>query len=503
MPPSHTEPDLSHDASAPITPTPQPSGDVPLLSVIIPVYNEMATLAKLIERVQRVAVDKEILLVDDGSKDGSREFLHELGARGDPRLRVFFHEVNRGKSAALRTAIAAARGRITLIQDADLEYDPSDYPALIEPIVDGQADVVYGSRFLGNKRRVLLFWHTVGNRVLTLFSNVFTNLNLTDLETCYKAFRTELIQSIPLHAERFGFEAEVTVKISQLGCRIYEVPISYHGREYWEGKKIGWKDGVQALWLILRHSLAPSDAGLTTLRRVDSLRRYNGYLWSRMKPYVSGRVLEIGSGTGGISRHMLGSRRLVVTDTRAEYLDVLRRTFSNYEHVAVHPMTLGAPAPAVESERYDTVVSANVLEHVEDDGAALRQIFDLLEPGGRVVLVVPMLRALYGSIDEAIHHFRRYERAELEEKLAKAGFEVETTAPMNALGIPGWWLNSVVLRRRTVPGIQARVNDLLAPWLRFEEKLGLPVGMSLLAVGRKPAAPALSSPPLSRLRFPA
>ena len=253
MPPSHTEPDLSNDASAPITPTPQPSGDVPLLSVIIPVYNEMATLAKLIERVQRVAVDKEILLVDDGSKDGSREFLHELGARGDPRLRVFFHEVNRGKSAALRTAIAAARGRITLIQDADLEYDPSDYPALIEPIVDGQADVVYGSRFLGNKRRVLLFWHTVGNRVLTLFSNVFTNLNLTDLETCYKAFRTELIQSIPLHAERFGFEAEVTVKISQLGCRIYEVPISYNGREWTEGKKIKWTDAPIALWTLIKY----------------------------------------------------------------------------------------------------------------------------------------------------------------------------------------------------------------------------------------------------------
>jgi SAM-dependent methyltransferase len=163
-------------------------------------------------------------------------------------------------------------------------------------------------------------------------------------------------------------------------------------------------------------------------------------------------------------------------------------------------MTLGEPAPEVESERYDTVVSANVLEHVEDDEAALRQIFALLEPGGRVVLVVPMLRALYGSIDKAIHHFRRYERAELEEKLAKAGFEVETTAPMNALGIPGWWLNSVVLRRRTVPGIQARVNDLLTPWLRFEEKLGLSVGMSLLAVARKPAAPQPVTPSLSRLR---
>ena len=462
--------------------------DAPLLSVLIPVYDEIATLATLIERVQREATDKEILLVDDASTDGSRELLRELGERGDPRLRVFFHERNRGKSAALRTAIGAARGRITLIQDADLEYDPSDYAKLIEPIVDGQADVVYGSRFLGNKRRVLLFWHTVGNRILTLFSNVITNLNLTDLETCYKAFRTELLQSIPLSAEGFGFEAEVTVKIAQLGCRVYEVPISYHGREYWEGKKIGWKDGVQALWLIVRHSLAPGDAGLATLRRVDSLKRYSGYLWSRMRPFVGDRVLEIGSGTGGISRHLLGARRLVVSDPRREYRDLLARLFANYDHVGVRAMTLGERAPEVERERYDTVVAANVLEHVEDDEAALRQIHALLEPGGRVVLVVPMLRALYGQIDRSIHHFRRYERAELEERLEKAGFAVEAMAPMNALGFPGWWLNSVLLRRRSVPGIQARLNDLLVPWLRIEEKLGLPVGMTLLAVGRKPGA---------------
>jgi glycosyltransferase involved in cell wall biosynthesis len=477
-----TAPTASTDATDP------GAGDRPLLSVLIPVYNEMATLAKVVERVQRVPIDKEILLVDDGSRDGSREWLRELGERGDPRLRVFFHEQNRGKSAALRTAIAAARGQITLIQDADLEYDPADYPKLLEPIVDGQADVVYGSRFLGNKRRVLLFWHTVGNRFLTLFSNAFTNLNLTDLETCYKAFRTELLQSIPLTAERFGFEAEVTVKISQLGCRMYEVPISYHGREYWEGKKIGWKDGVQALWLIVRHALAPSDPGLATLRRVDSLHRYNNYLWSRMKPFVGSRVLEIGSGTGGISRHLLGARRFVATDTRPAYRALLGRLFANYDHVSVAKLTLGEPAPEVERERFDTIVCANVLEHVADDEAALRQMHGLLEPGGRLVLVVPMLRALYGEIDRAIDHHRRYERAEIEEKLAKAGFAVETTAPMNALGIPGWWLNSVVLRRRSVPGIQARVNDLLVPWLRIEEKLGLPVGMSLLAVGRVPGA---------------
>lgn len=459
--------------------------DAPLLSVLIPVYNEIATLEKLLARVQAVPIDKELVVVDDGSTDGTRELLREIAAKNDPRVRVFFHERNRGKSAALRTAIGEARGRITIVQDADLEYDPAEFPKVVKPIVEGKADVVYGSRFLGAERRVLLFWHTVGNRVLTLFSNMFTNLNLTDMETCYKAFRTELIQSIPLSSERFGFEAEVTVKVSQLGCRVYEVPISYHGREYWEGKKIGWRDGVQALWLIVKHSLSPGDAGLATLRRVDSLHRYNGFLWSMMRPFVSGRVLEIGSGTGGISRHLLGAKRLVVTDTRPDYRDLLARVFSNYEHVAVAPFTLGEPAPEVAGQQFDTVVCANVLEHVEDDVGGLRQIHDLLAPGGRIVLVVPMLRALYGEIDRAIHHHRRYERAEIEEKLAKAGFELEHFRSMNALGVPGWWLNSVVLRRRSVPGIQARINDWLVPWVRFEQRLGLPVGMSMLVVGRR------------------
>lgn len=468
-------------------PVPTTSDDRPLLSILIPVYNEIATLAKVLAKVKAVPVDKEIVVVDDGSQDGTREWLREEAAKGDPRLRIFFHEQNRGKSAAVRTAIAAARGRISIVQDADLEYDPAEIPKVVKPIVDGHADVVYGSRFLGSERRVLMFWHTVGNRVLTTFSNAFTNLNLTDLETCYKAFRTELLQSIPLTSERFGFEAEVTVKVSQLGCRLYEVPISYHGREYWEGKKIGWKDGVQALWLIVRHSLAPTDAGLTTLRRVDSLQRYNAFLWSLMKPYVAGRVLEVGSGTGGISRKLIGAKQLVVTDPSPAYRDRLARLFSNYDHVSVKELTLGAPAPALAGERFDTVVCANVLEHVEDDAAGLAQIHELLAPGGRVVLLVPMLRALYGEIDRAIHHFRRYERAELAEKLERAGFEVEAMRPINALGIPGWWLNSVLLRRKSVPGVQAWLNDLLTPLVRFEQRLGLPVGMSLVAVARRRA----------------
>ena len=225
------------------------------ISVVVPIYNERATLRELIDRVLAVSFDMEIICVDDGSTDGSREILNELQKKY-PTIRVFLQDQNSGKGAALRRGIEEARGEFVLIQDADLEYDPAEYPLLLEPLISGKADVVYGSRFMGGRpHRVLYFWHSVGNRILTLFSNAVTDLNLTDMETCYKAFRREVIQSIPLEEDRFGFEPEITVKISKRRLRVYEVGISYAGRTYEEGKKIGWKDGIRALWVLLKYSL--------------------------------------------------------------------------------------------------------------------------------------------------------------------------------------------------------------------------------------------------------
>ena len=222
------------------------------LSVVIPCFNEAATIEALIARVSAVTVDKEIIVVDDYSTDGTREILTSLAATAN--LTVLLQERNRGKGAALRAGFATATGDVVLIQDADLEYDPREYPRLLQPILDGNADVVYGSRFSGgDSRRVLYFWHYVGNRMLTLMSNVFTNLNLSDMETCYKVFRREILQKIHIEEDRFGFEPEVTGKIAALGCRIYEVGISYAGRTYDEGKKIGWKDGVRAVWCIVKY----------------------------------------------------------------------------------------------------------------------------------------------------------------------------------------------------------------------------------------------------------
>ncbi|MBS1819482.1 MAG: glycosyltransferase family 2 protein [Acidobacteria bacterium] len=222
------------------------------LSVVIPVYNEAATITSLIERVRAVDIPKEIIVVDDCSTDGTANVLRSLPPSSDLTLR--FHSVNRGKGAALRTGFQAATGDVVVVQDADLEYDPQEYHKLLAPIADGRADVVYGSRFAGGEcHRVLYFWHSIGNRVLTLLSNAFTNLNLTDMETCYKMFRREIIQSISLEEDRFGFEPEVTAKLANMRCRIYEVGISYSGRTYEEGKKIGWKDGVRAVWCILKY----------------------------------------------------------------------------------------------------------------------------------------------------------------------------------------------------------------------------------------------------------
>ena len=221
------------------------------LSVVVPAYNERATIAEILRRIQAagVGLDKEIIVVDDGSTDGTRDVLRAQSLRG---LKVFTHEKNRGKGAALRTGFAAASGDIVIVQDADLEYDPREYPRLVEPILDGRADVVYGSRFLGGPHRVLYFWHYVGNRFLTVMSNILSNLNLTDMETCYKAFRREVLTKIKLKSSRFGFEPEITMKVARLKCRVYEVPISYSGRDYAEGKKIGWKDGLAAIFQLLR-----------------------------------------------------------------------------------------------------------------------------------------------------------------------------------------------------------------------------------------------------------
>jgi len=258
-----------------------------LLTVVVPVFNEQRTLRECLRRVVAAPFEKEILVVDDASTDGSSAIVQEL-SRQYGEIRLLTHAVNQGKGAALRTGIAGAAGDIVIIQDADLEYDPADYPALVRPIEAGHADVVFGSRFLGGEHRVLYFWHSLGNQFLTLLSNAFTNLNLTDMETCYKAFRRSVIQNFVLESDRFGFEPEVTAKVAKSPCVVYEVPISYHGRTYAQGKKITWRDGAAALGHILRYNL---------LRREEQCCRAP---WSQVRGLVEhrGSDTDVSQATG-------------------------------------------------------------------------------------------------------------------------------------------------------------------------------------------------------------
>jgi glycosyltransferase involved in cell wall biosynthesis len=478
---------------------PVQSLESPRLSVVVPCYNERGTVAELLRRVRAVPIPKEILVVDDCSTDGSYEIVQEI-ARNTPEVRHFRQDRNRGKGAALRRGIAEARGEIVIIQDADLEYEPSEYPRLIQPILDGHADVVYGSRFEGYPRRVMMYWHTAGNNLLTWLSNITTNLNLTDMETGYKVFRRDVIQSIRIDSESFGFEPEITAKIAQRGYRIYEVPISYHGREYWEGKKINWKDGFVAIWTILKYGLfvrgASEPGGYITLERMSALSRYNKWIIDRIRPWVGSRVLEVGSGTGNMTRLLYGRDLIVATELEPAYLHILANRFRRQPTVRVASFDLEKePSEELRDCAFDTIVCLNVLEHIDSDVAALGRLFDLLTPGGRLLLLVPADQNLYGTIDKQVGHFRRYSRETLESAIRAAGFELQEMSHHNFFGRFGWWLNGRVLKRQHLPAAQSLIFDWLVPILRRIEPANPPKGLSLIAVAVKPQRNVFSVAP--------
>src|SRR5215468_12700456 len=314
------------------------------LSIVMPVYNERTVVERCISGVLTAPLpenmERELVIVDDCSTDGTFAILERL-AVAFPQIQLYKHPVNRGKGAAVRTAIEKASGDFALIQDADLEYDPSEYPRLLRPLLDGHADAVFGSRYLaGGQSRVLPFWHSMINKWLTLVSNMFCNLNLTDMETCYKVFRTDLLKSIPIRSNRFGFEPEIVMKSAKRKLRIYEVPISYHGRTYEEGKKIGWRDGLKALGVILKFwlidDLYATPYGRGVLNNLTGTPQYLSWLAEKIRPHLGDTVLEIGAGIGNMTGRLMSRRLLyVAAENEPLYLHALRNRFLRTPNVAV------------------------------------------------------------------------------------------------------------------------------------------------------------------------
>lgn len=473
---------------------PAPAGPKLRLSILVPVYNERsvaeASLRQILAAPLPENMDRELVVVDDCSRDGTWDILRRLTAEHPDTIRLFRHERNQGKGAAVRTAIAQAAGDFAIIQDADLEYDPSEYPRLLKPLLDGRADVVYGSRYLaGEGRRVLPFWHSMINGALTGASNVFSNLHLTDMETCYKVFHTDVLRSIPIRSDRFGIEPEITMKCAKRRLRIYEVPISYHGRTYEEGKKIGWRDGVKVLGVLLHFwlvdDLYTNPHGRGSLNNLYGTPRYIDWITRVLRPHVGDSVLEVGAGVGNLAGRLMGRRtRYIAGEHEPLYLKSLRNRFLRTPNVEVRRLEPEGEA-GWEGLSVDTAICLNILEYATDPAAVLRRLHAALRPDGTLLVLVPHGRGLFGTVDAALGVRRRFDRTEIERLLGDNGFAVERIVELNRAAVPGWWLSSCVLKRDHVSRFALKVFDktvwlwrLLNPVLPWR-------GLSLVVVGRR------------------
>jgi len=465
------------------------------LSILIPVYNERAvverSLAQVLDAPLPEAMDRELIVVDDCSVDGTWDILTRL-AQTEPRIHLYRHEVNQGKGAAVRTCIQHATGDFCLVQDADLEYDPYEYPKLMRPLLDGHADAVFGSRYLtSEQRRVLPFWHSMINKGLTLVSNMFSNLNVTDMETCYKVFRTDLLKSIPIRSDRFGFEPEITMKCAKRRLRIYEVPISYHGRTYEEGKKIGWKDGVKVFFVILHFWLIDdlytevSGRGLTNSQYGTP--RYLSWITKTIRPHLQDTVLEIEAGNGNLTGRLMGKRvRYIAAEHEKVYLDALQNRFLRTPNVEVrHLDPETGEGWADLREAVDSALCVNVLEYSDDPSGIIGRLRCAMSPGGTLVVLVPQGKGLYGSVDEALGLRRRFEPSEITKLLGDKGFDVKRTYQLNKIGRPGWWLNSCVIRRNHVGRISLKLFDKTVWFWRWLNPVLPWSGLSLVLVAER------------------
>ncbi|MBL8862104.1 MAG: glycosyltransferase [Planctomycetes bacterium] len=466
------------------------------VTVVMPAFDERHLVAEAVRRVLALEDARiarlELVAVDDGSRDGTRDILRRLAAEHPARMRLVEHPENRGKGAAVASGIELATGDVTIVQDADLEYDPRDIPRLLEPFLSGEADAVFGSRFLaGEYRRVLYFRHTLANKVLTACANVLTDLNLSDLETCYKAVRTSLLRSIPIRSRDFRVEVELVFKLEKRGARIFEVPIRYAGRTYEEGKKIRAKDGLLALgamlhWFLVDDLYKPDEHGSNILVSMSDVPKFNRWMGDAIRPHCGDRVLEIGAGIGNMTRNLCPRESYTASDVNPLYLEYLSGAFAGRPYLDVRRCDLADPRDFEALEgRYDTVVCLNVLEHVPDEAGALGNVRRALASGGRCVVLVPQGPGLYGSLDEVLGHVRRYTRESLSQALADAGFDLETVFDFNRATAPAWWWNGRVLRRRHFGRVQLKALNSMVWLIRRLDPLLPWRGTSLVAVARR------------------
>jgi glycosyltransferase involved in cell wall biosynthesis len=473
------------------------------LSIIVPAYNEQYLIAASLTRLAVLGESPllhqiKIIVVNDGSTDATAEAIQQFRAsveaeKGESKFSWIWlqHEKNIGKGAAIRTGLMHVDTELVVMHDADLEYHPVDLLKMVELFLMEDADAVFGSRFMpGGYKRALFFRHELGNKFLTFLCDVVSDVNLTDMETCYKMVRSSLLKSIPLESSTFDVEPELAIKLAKRASRIFEVPISYSGRTYREGKKINWKDGVRALWAIFHYAISSriyleDEHGAAILERLNRAPRFTRWMADAIRPYVGDRVLEIGAGIGNMSVHLMPRTLYWATDVNAQYLDYLDRLCPTRPYMRVTYTNAENPETFPAGQSFDTVVCLNVLEHVQDDAAALRNVWNVLDPGGRAIILVPCGPKLYGTLDEVLGHFRRYTREQLAEVSQQSGFCVEKILEFNRPGVLAWWLNGRILRRQTFGLSQIRLLNVMTPVFRLLDKwLPFPP-LSIIAVLRK------------------
>jgi glycosyltransferase involved in cell wall biosynthesis len=470
------------------------------LSVLVPVYNEQHLVYTSLQRLKILDTSPhleraEVIIVDDCSKDESARvietFKQEQTGDSDSKIKWLFirHDQNRGKGQAVKTALERATSEISVIHDADLEYHPKDLLRIVKVFIEEEADAVYGSRFAGAEvRRVLLFRHELGNKFLTFLCNLVTNLNLTDMETCYKAVRTQLLKSMPIESNDFRIEPELTIKLAKRHARIFEVPITYSGRTYEEGKKINWRDGLRALLAIVKFAMSDSIYqrdiyGSDILARLSRARNFNVWMAETIRGYCGNRVLEIGSGVGNLTRQLIPRIKYVASDINPLYVQTLEALSNDrpYVKTAYCDVTDVSSFPRDE-EGYDTVICLNVIEHVENDRMALANIKSVLGAGGTAIILVPQGQWNFGTLDQVLGHQRRYSKESLRNLAADCGFAVKKIVEFNRVGTPAWFVNGKILQRRVFGLFQIWMLDLLTPVFRVIDPILPFPGLSLIAV---------------------